>query len=267
MVHKGDLMKRLLILLLLLPALAWGGDIEIARMNPYILGGGASAAAVATDSCTGGLSLSWHFENNLDVTTGGVAGGVNNGCSAGDTTATATSGATFDGTAGLYKDGSYAGDYPTTGDYHSFTYTSIFNTDQGTVDLWVYCTTIETGTPIFYVYTDTNNTFKVTVISTQFQLTHIAGETVRIATTVISGDRQADTWYHVIAKWSIDKSGDGTNYLKICADTTTGTGGCGVNTNALGTWAGTPGDVRVGIAGNFTSDLHLDNLKVYTAWQ
>lgn len=40
-------MKRLLILLLLLPSLAWGSDLgqDYARMNPYILGGGASAAA------------------------------------------------------------------------------------------------------------------------------------------------------------------------------------------------------------------------------
>lgn len=39
-------MKRLLLLLLLLPSLAWGQ--EYARMNPYILGGGASAAATCT---------------------------------------------------------------------------------------------------------------------------------------------------------------------------------------------------------------------------
>jgi hypothetical protein len=61
MVHKGDLMKRLLILLLLLPALAWGGEpIEIARMNPYILGAGTGAAACtpaysATEKLTGAI--------------------------------------------------------------------------------------------------------------------------------------------------------------------------------------------------------------------
>jgi hypothetical protein len=38
-------MKKLLLFLLLLPTLAWGGEpIEIARMNPYILGSGVSAA-------------------------------------------------------------------------------------------------------------------------------------------------------------------------------------------------------------------------------
>lgn len=46
---KETLMKRLLILLLLLPSLAWCGEpIELARMNPYILGSGVSAAACAT---------------------------------------------------------------------------------------------------------------------------------------------------------------------------------------------------------------------------
>jgi hypothetical protein len=47
---KETHMKKLLYLLLLLPSLAWGQ--EYARMNPYILGGGVSAAA-ASPYCTG----------------------------------------------------------------------------------------------------------------------------------------------------------------------------------------------------------------------
>ena len=44
-------MKRLLLLLLLLPSLAWGQ--EYARMNPYVLGAGVSAACTpTTGSCT-----------------------------------------------------------------------------------------------------------------------------------------------------------------------------------------------------------------------
>lgn len=43
-------MKKLILFLLLFPALAWGGEpIELARMNPYILGSGVSAAA---NTCT-----------------------------------------------------------------------------------------------------------------------------------------------------------------------------------------------------------------------
>jgi hypothetical protein len=48
---KETPMKKLLICLLLLPSLAWGQ--EYARMNPYILGGGVSAACTpTTGSCT-----------------------------------------------------------------------------------------------------------------------------------------------------------------------------------------------------------------------
>ena len=42
------IIKGLLIALLLLPSLAWGGETQIARMNPYILGAGTGAAAGPT---------------------------------------------------------------------------------------------------------------------------------------------------------------------------------------------------------------------------
>src|SRR5574343_1225229 len=43
---KETPMKKLLICLLLLPSLAWGAETQdYARMNPYVLGGGVSAAA------------------------------------------------------------------------------------------------------------------------------------------------------------------------------------------------------------------------------
>ena len=42
-------MKRIILILLLLPSLAWGGDLgqDYARMNPYILGGAAAALSCA----------------------------------------------------------------------------------------------------------------------------------------------------------------------------------------------------------------------------
>jgi hypothetical protein len=59
---KETLMKRLLILLLLLPSLAWSAEpIEVARMNPYILGGGVAAAAST-------------FCSSATATTGGING-------------------------------------------------------------------------------------------------------------------------------------------------------------------------------------------------
>lgn len=232
-------------------------------MNPYVLG----AAAVATDSCTGGLTLSWHCENDLDVTKGGVAGGVNNGCSAGDTTASAYSAATFD--APLYHDGSYGCDYPTTSDYHEFAYSSIFDTNQGTVKFWVYIETLEANTIIWTNYTNSSNFLHIRAYSTtQLRITHVAGGTAAEAVTTISGNLQLSTWYFVQAAWSIDKSGDSTNYLKICANTSGNTtDGCGVETDPLGTWAGTPSTIKFGNTGNYDSDLHLDNIRIYSAWQ
>lgn len=57
-------MKKLIIFLLLLPALAWGGEpIEIARMNPYILGAGVSAAA-----CSSGTADASQATGNTTVT-------------------------------------------------------------------------------------------------------------------------------------------------------------------------------------------------------
>jgi hypothetical protein len=70
---KETLMKRLLILLLLLPSLAWGEDY--ARMNPYVLGAGVSAAALhycasstANQSTTGFLCED--FQGDAECETG-----------------------------------------------------------------------------------------------------------------------------------------------------------------------------------------------------
>lgn len=57
-------MKRLLFILLLLPSLAWGSDLgqDYARMNPYILGGGASAAGCSQTiirQLNGGEGAQW----------------------------------------------------------------------------------------------------------------------------------------------------------------------------------------------------------------
>jgi hypothetical protein len=72
---KETLMKRLLILLLLLPSLAWGEDY--ARMNPYILGGGVSAAACTpaygTEQLTAAICTDDSGGNEADAYTGWTA--------------------------------------------------------------------------------------------------------------------------------------------------------------------------------------------------
>lgn len=65
-------MKRLLILLLLLPSLAWGEDY--ARMNPYVLGAGVSAAADGPNawyySCTETPTVEPAQDDYANVSTG-----------------------------------------------------------------------------------------------------------------------------------------------------------------------------------------------------
>lgn len=61
-------MKRLLLILLLLPSLAWGSDLgqDYARMNPYILGGGVSAAA--EPGCVAGTTFSYNGDHSSGAT-------------------------------------------------------------------------------------------------------------------------------------------------------------------------------------------------------
>lgn len=120
-------MKKLIIFLLLLPALAWGGDIEIARMNPYILGG-------AGDYCS---SQSWNtftaFRLDFDHTTANTTA-----CTAAGTTAGTLVGAaagqvtTPDPSTATIGSGANALVTDATAEYIKFTNTSsIFQSQYG----------------------------------------------------------------------------------------------------------------------------------------
>jgi hypothetical protein len=235
--------------------------------------GQSSTASVATDSCTGGTGLlfSWHFENT-DVTAGGVAGGVNNGCSSGDTTAAAQSSAALN--TDLYKDGAKAGDFPTSGDYFTFDISSedIVNSAAGTLDFWIYIQAQVTGNSIWYARNstfDANNNISIQMYDAgsnpQIRLIHKAGGTSRVAATAISGGFPTGAWYRVIAKW--DTTSHSGNYSQICADTTTGTSNCGNNTSALGTWAGTLNQMRIGNDQSGATDFHIETMKIHGSWQ
>lgn len=97
-------MKKLLILLLLLPSLAWGQ--EYARMNPYILGGGASAAAACSTPAGGifsegletpGKEETWTDVGGGTVTWNSALAGLSGG--AGNATVNCTYGVRFLSTA------------------------------------------------------------------------------------------------------------------------------------------------------------------------
>lgn len=206
---------------------------------------------------------------NVDVTLGGVAGGVNNGCSVGDTTATATgTGTTLSATQ--FEDGAKAAYAPGFGRYYLFAMTGedIASHTAGTVDVWVYVTTFASGADIWtydagatnlvYIAMNTVSTFQ------QFRVNVYASSTSHVANTSFAAGFSLNTWYHVIGKW--DNTPHGGNYLQVCADTTTGTTNCGTNASTLGTWAGAAAGVRIG-ANEAGATEYVDNIKVYNSWQ
>lgn len=229
--------------------------------------GGNTATA---DSCTGNLLFSWHFEDTT------VTSGSPGGCSVGDTTATATgTGTTLSATQ--FEDGAKAGYFPDAADgggtnrYYTFDVAAedIVKNNQGTIDLWIYVTTFVNGGVVFDTAADGNNGIGLseTTASTinQFRIDVNAGGTFRHATTTFASNFLLNTWYHVIAKW--DHTAHSSNYIQICADTTTGTTNCGVTTTALGTWAGTLASEIWGNQGSGATTFYIDNVKVYGTWQ
>lgn len=268
-------MKRLIVLLIL--ALPCHGQMLQAIV------GQSSGVSVLTDSCTSNLLFSWHFEN-LDVTLGGVAGGVNNGCSLGDTTATATGTPTISGTQ--YEDGANSGNFAAGNRYYNFDVSSddIFTPLAGSVDVWVYVSTYLSGEPLINASVDANNKIDLYLQTTstinQFRMAMKAGGgTTRNADTTFAqntgcGDTanclELNTWYHVQAEWDTTTA-HSTKYVKICATSNPAqdpvTDHCGTIGSASGTWAGTLTSVQYGAFGAGTINVFLDHLKVYGVWK
>ena len=92
-------MKKLILLLLLIPSLLYAQDWQEARMSIGVIGGGVPAAT--GDSCTGTLLFSAHFENNDDVTVG-----TPTGCTVSPTKTITKTNATYSTTQ--KSDGSYS---------------------------------------------------------------------------------------------------------------------------------------------------------------
>lgn len=218
-----------------------------------------------SDSCTGGLLFSWHAENT-DVTLGGVAGGVNNGCSVGDTTGTANSGATI--STDEHQDGTKSVSIPTASDYYAFDWADdIIKANAGTIDLWIKWTTVVDGPVMFYLNVDVNNRIYIGIDGTSkyIFLYHVAGGTsVHARTNFPVFD--AGTWYHVKARW--DHSAHSGLYLKITMDTTTGeSNSADDGTDAPGTWSGSSGTVNVGDYYGYGGVFFIENLKIYDSWK
>lgn len=217
-----------------------------------------------TFTCSGGdgLLFAINMENSADVTA------ANNGCvvATGDGSGTLHSSATFDNTEGYVVEGSYASDHPTSGDYWDYAWTDDLEFDHahGTIDFWITVDTFANGASVIAGRVDTSNYVIVQMYTGNYlRLTTNFGGTTRNAISTLAGS--TGTKYHVIAKW--DEIVHGSVYSQICVDTDAGTGNCGTNTSALGTWTGTVVNGRIGEYNGGASDYHLDKIRIYGSWQ
>ena len=258
-------MKRILFLSILL-CLLWmpvhAKDWVITTLSQSTAG-----VIVQTDSCTGGLLFSYHCEN-LDVTLGGIAGGVNNGCALGDTTFTANSAATITDASGSVQDGLYYCNAPTSSDWLQADASSNVSKSAGTVILYVRLVTgIQYG-GIWVATQDTSNNLGIslaTAAADEISLQYKGAGTLKSAATT-AANMTLGTWYKITAKWSVAGVNEsGTKYLSIDvndANRVYGTtaltemaNGFGANSLKVGEYNGTAG-----------TSFQIDNIKIYDSW-
>ncbi len=255
-------MKELILLLLLLPSLLFAQDWQEARMSLGIVAGGVPAAVVNTDSCTSGLLFSWHCEN-VDVTLGGIAGGVNNGCSVGDTTAALTTAILdtdvfSDGIKSLHWSAVYNDARFAVSTYDIVKYTA------GTITFDVYFHTLTNGSGALCVvdtseYLDGLRVNLVNVLDMPvLRFTHLASG--KNATINTSYPISIDTWYTVTVKWQ--QTGDPNLYIRVV--------GAGYDQSATeNTDQGNPAAswifFLIGTSG-IAADTHVDNIKIYNSY-
>lgn len=199
-----------------------------------------------------------------------VTSGSPAGCSVGDTTGTKVGDAGTVLSTTQKQDGSKAAYIATGEDGFDFGWDSstsaIVNTSSGKVDFWFYTTNDANAGDLWSMGIDAGNRIWIFIDANKYVcITHNAGGTGSTARTSFPV-YASDGWYHVVCQW--DATAHGGLYTRCGCDQTDGTGNSADNgTNALGTWSGTSGTMRVGdrYVGS-TGPTYIDNLKVYNAW-
>lgn len=254
-------MKRYLIILILLFALPVQAQ-ELARLGPTMMGGGLAGAS--SDSCTGGLLFSWHAETT-DVTTGGVSGGVNNGCSAGDTTATANNNVELSTTQ--KSDGAKSIKITAATDHYSFGVSSsdIVSKAAGRFTGWIYMPNknMRDILRVNFVEDVTNRYINVISYPTTSYL-YISYTGSAHTTCQTTEQMPTDEWVFVWASWSVAGVGGKTLRVGFSSDGTTPTNFVEC-TGALND-PGTPAYVRFGDSDRNGYGHYIDNVKIYNAW-
>lgn len=221
-----------------------------------------NATTVNTDSCTGTLLFSWHAENT-DVTLGGIAGGVNNGCSVGDSTATLGSGAEI--STSQYSDGIKSLSYPTASDLAAFTVTSndIISSTAGTIVMKIRVSTWSEEYFIRY-YVDATNNLGINLSGADEIRFAYQGNGDYVTATTTDANMAVDTWYTITAKWAGTDVNPNASIVVCdvnnanCSTTITS------NTN-LTAFTSTSGTLWLGNSEGGSLVGYVDNIKIYNS--
>lgn len=215
-----------------------------------------ASSASATDTCTSGLLFSWHGEDTT------VTSGTPPGCSAGDTTATATQAAAISNTQ--YHDGSYSISIPTASDNYKFTASAgdIVKRTQGTITFWFYLSTTPTTNQVIIFVRDSvsGNGIQLGMYGTDnFKLRYVGNGTDRTAYTT-TASLTTGTWYYVVGKWDINGA---TNKISITINGVTAVG-----TAAMNNMTNEPTEITFGdYYTNPVTAYYIDQIQIWDTWK
>ncbi len=242
-------MRKILVSLLLVVLFVMNASAQcFVIRRPIVSGGGGGGC----DSCSSGLILTSHFENDDDITQGTPCG-----CNANADITWTRTGTTYSNTQ--QTDGSYS-IYRNGSTQRAAIATNVDKT-AGTLIFDIYVSSATTNVSHIMWYVDANNYIKIGVSpssATAERITYSGSGTVTGADTP-SGQLTTGTWHTVRAKWRTASS----PYLSIQIDNNTPE----ATSNALGSFTGTPANMTLGTSGSETDVFYMDNLKLYNMWQ
>lgn len=271
-------MKKLLtIALLLITATCFAGDISTiagkaigsvstiagkAKTAIATVGGGGVPAVASSTYCGGGCSgavlFCWGVSTNDTTITN------SDGCSVGDTTATAASDISFSTTQAKY--GTHSIKPTSTSDYYEFAVSSedIVSSDAGRIEAWVYNPAGNASNTIVFVRGDGTNTIYLDYannkIRIQYRGNNLLQSVIHTSDTVVD-----DGWTFVVGSWSV--AGVEGNYLRVGTSTDGSTPTNWVyGTTAITDMTVNPTSVRIGETAGTGYDHYIDAVKIYNTW-
>ena len=264
-------MKKLILLFLIIPELAFANDISTlagkaisaistiagkAKADIATVGGGGvpAAAPAAFCDCSGDVTFCWEITaDNTTITSSG-------GCvDSGDSTATANSTPSI-AAAATGKTG-YAITWTTASDYYYFDVTSddLISDNAGTLEFDVYFTTLTNGMGLFHAGYDDNNRLYIYVFADTDLRARYVGNTTAVNADTSGAALTTGAWYTVTMKWT---QSDVDPNLSINVNSVTGT-----STTNLTNFATASNVIRFGeIVGN-ASGAQIKNIRIYNSWQ